>query len=64
MLLKELPLINLKQLSVIFILSHINNSLTIQELYMPLLVNKQCEELFQLLITRARFPFTALFVVI
>ena len=64
MLLKELPLIKLKQLSVIFILSHINNSLIIQELYMPLLVNKQCQELFQLLITRARFPFTALFVVI
>ena len=64
MLLKDLSPIKLKQLSVIFILNHINNSLIMQKLNMTLLVDKHLEELFQLLIARARFLFTALFVVI
>ena len=33
-----------------------------QRLYMTLLVHKHLEELFQLLNTRARFLFTALFI--
>ena len=40
MLLKDLSPIKLKQLSVIFILSHINNSVVMQKLYMTLLVHK------------------------
>ena len=40
--------------------SHINNTLTMQRIYMTLLVHKHLEELFQLLNTRARFLFTAL----
>ena len=40
MLLKDLSPIKLKQLSVIFILSHINNSMVMQKLYMTLLVHK------------------------
>ena len=49
----------------IFILKNdISNSLIMQNVFMTLLVHKHLEELFQLLITHARFPFTALFVVI
>ena len=40
MLLKDLSPSKLKQLSVIFILSHINNSMVMQKLYMTLLVHK------------------------
>ena len=39
MLLKDLSAIKLQQLSMIFILSHINNSMVMQELYMTSLVN-------------------------
>ena len=35
-----------------------------QKIYVTLLVYKNLEELFQLLITHARFLFTALFVII
>ena len=62
--LKIYPLIRLKQLSVILILNHINNSLIMQIICMTLLVHKHLEELFQLLITHAKFLFTAKFVVI
>ena len=44
--LKDLSSKKLKHLSVIFILNHINNSLTMQKLCMTLLVYKQLEELF------------------
>ena len=50
-------------MSVVFILNRINNSLIMQKICMTLLVHKHLEELFQLLITRASFLFTALFVV-
>ena len=39
-LLKQLSPIKLKQLSVIFILSHIYNSMVMKKLYMTLLVHK------------------------
>ena len=45
-------------------LNHINYSLIIQKLYMTLLIHKQKEEFLQLLITRDKFLFTALFVLI
>ena len=63
--LKICPPIKLKQLLVIFILNHINNSLIIKNIYMTLLVHKHLEELlFQLLLMRTRILFPGLFVVI
>ena len=64
-LLKDLPPIKLKQLSVIPMLNHINISVDHTKIYMILLIyKKHADQLFQLLITRGRFRFTALFVVI
>ena len=48
----------------IHILNHINHSLIMKKLCRTLLVHKQSDELFQLLIVHARFLFTALFAVI
>ena len=45
MLLKDLSPIKLKQLSLIFILNHINNSYDHVKVYMPVLVNKHLEDL-------------------
>ena len=46
-------------------LNHINISVDHTKIYMILLIyKKHADQLFQLLITRGRFRFTALFVVI
>ena len=66
MLLKDLSPQKLKQLSVIFISDHIKSSLTMLKLYMiyDLIIDKNLEGLFQLLVTCVIFLFTALLTVI
>ena len=58
---KIYPSIKLKQLPAIFILNDTNNWSIMQKVCMTLLVRKHLEELFKLLITRARFLFTIYF---
>ena len=57
MLLKDLSSKKLKRLSLIFILSHINNSFDHAKIYVTLFVHRNLEELFQLIITIARFVY-------
>ena len=66
MLLRDLSPLKLKQLSVIFISDHIKSSLTMLKLYMiyDLIIDKNLEGLFQLLVTCVIFLFTALLTVI